>query len=294
MRPFPLYRPASFRLADWLTARLPAAVPRTLARGVTEAAYWLAPNFRRNVQENLGHLFPDDPSRVRSLARQTFHNYGLQLMEYSQCAHMADGGLLRMAAAVVGTQHVDRALQRGKGAIVITAHFGNWELGGLLFAQQGYPLNAITLEEHIDRLTEMREQYRTRHGIRTIRIGRSPFSFIDVMDALRRNEIVAMLIERPVPSAAVDVEFFGEPAPFSSGPVILAMATEATILPAFVWRESDGRYHAEITEPVELDLLTDRENTIRHNTQKIARVFEAVIREHPDQWYNFVPIWRKP
>ena len=292
-KPFAFYRPASFRFTDWLARRLPAAILSTLAGVLADAVHWLFPNLRRNVRDNLRHIFPGDPLRVRALARQAFRNYARQLLDYSRAAHLSDGELLAWFGGIDGQDRIDAALAHGRGVIVVTAHFGNWEHGGLTFPLRGYKLNAVTLEEHLDQLTLMREQYRARRGIHTIRIGRSPFAFIDILDALRRNEIVAMLVERPYPRAAVQVEFFGKPAMFSNGPVVLAMTTGAAILPGFVWRGDNGRYLARVLDAVPLESFEDRARTIRHNTQKIAKAFEGMIREHPDQWYNFVPIWGK-
>lgn len=292
-RPFTFYHPLSFRFADWVTHKLPLKAARGLARGLANTAYWVFPHLRRNVADNLSHVIAADRQRVRRLTQRTFVNYANQIVDYSRLSRRSNGDLRSLFSAVEGIDHLDAALKRGKGVIIVTAHLGNWELGGLLFAHMGYPLNAVTLEEHIEQLTDMREKYRSKRGIRTFRIGRSPFAFIDIMAALRRNEVIAMLVERPWPRAAVQVSFFGKPALFSSGPAVLAMTTDAVILPGFVWCENDGRYHGRLSEPLQLEKFDDRETSIQRNTQKIADVFESVIREHPDQWYNFVPIWGK-
>lgn len=271
---------------------LPRSAARAFAAGVGRVYHGLHPHYRQVVAQNLSQVFPNEPGKVKEITRRTFANFARSLADYCRAGNQSPGQLEDLFERLKGVEHLNAALKQGKGVILVTAHLGNWELGGLFFALKGYRLNAITLEEHLDQLTEMREQYRTVHGIRTIRIGSSPFSFIDVMAALRRNEIVAMLIERPYASASVEVEFFGRPALFSNGPVMLALGTGAVILPGFVYSNTDGRYCGEILDPIPLDLIREHATSVRHNTQKIARVFESVIREHPDQWYNFVPLWK--
>ena len=271
---------------------MPRAMMRALAAWLGRVYHLLHAPYRRVVAANLAKVFPGEPEKVRALTRQTFLQFARSLADYCALGNLDPAYLQNLFEQLRGAEHLTQALKHGRGVILVTAHLGNWELGGLFFALKGYKINAVTLEEHMDQLTVMREQYRSVHGIRTIRIGSSPFSFIDVMAALRRNEIVAMLVERPYASASVEVEFFGKPTPFSNGPVMLALGTGAVILPGFVYSNRDEKYCGEIREAIPLDSFEDHPTAVRHNTQKIARVFESVIREHPDQWYNFVPLWR--
>ena len=175
----------------------------------------------------------------------------------------------------------------GKGGILVTAHLGNWELGGIILALAGVPLTVVTLEEPTSELTEWREAGRRRLGIKTIAIGSDPFSFVGIVSALRRNEFVAMLVDRPYGDSSVPVQFFGAETQFSSAPSLLHGHTGAAVIPAFVLQKPGGRYVSVLEPPVPMSTESPESNA-----QKIAAVFEAVVRRYPDQWFNYVPIWK--
>jgi len=185
-----------------------------------------------------------------------------------------------------GFEHITAARARGKGGILITGHIGNWELGGILLAIEGVPLTVVTLEEPATGLTQWREAYRRRLGIKTISIGADPFSFVGLVSALRRNEFVAMLVDRPIAAAAVPAQFFGAAAQFSGAPSLLWKHTGAEVIPAFVLQKPGGRYVSVLAPPVPMEVDGAA------NAQRIATIFETVVRSNPEQWFNYVPIWK--
>ena len=113
-----------------------------------------------------------------------------------------------------------------------------------------------------------------------------------MINTLRNNGIVAMLVERPQESSGTPVNFFGREMLFSSGPALLWQHTDATVLPAFVLQKNDGRYLSLIDPAVPMKQDANPREGLAGNTQRIATIFETIIRDHPDQWYNFVPIWK--
>jgi KDO2-lipid IV(A) lauroyltransferase len=210
------------------------------------------------------------------------------LADYFLCASggRADG-LLREWR---GLEHVEAARKRGNGVLLVTAHLGHWELGGLLLAGHGLPMTVVTLEEPTTELTRWRDAYRRRAGIHTIAVGPGhSFAFVEMLQALRRNEVVAMLVDRPYEGTGEAVRFFGRPAEFSSGPALLHQHTGAAVVPAFVLRNGTGHYTA--FADAALPLAADA--GLPQNTQLIASHFENIIRQHPEQWFNYVPIWRE-
>ena len=84
----------------------------------------------------------------------------------------------------------------GKGLILLTAHLGNWELGGIFFGSYGIKTNVITIKDQDIQIDNIRRWYRERYKVSTITIGTSPFSTMEIMKALNNKEIVAMLIDR--------------------------------------------------------------------------------------------------
>jgi KDO2-lipid IV(A) lauroyltransferase len=129
-------------------------------------------------------------------------------------------------------------------------------------------------------------------GIKTITVGPGhPFAFVEMMQTLRRNELVAMLVDRPYAGSGACVDLFGHKTEFSTAPALLAQHTGASVLPAFVLHDGRGGYRTMAEPPIAMDTNGDANKTIPTNTQRIATVFESVIRRHPGQWFNYVPLF---
>ncbi len=286
-----LYRSSSFRAALALAKILPRTAFRCLA-SMIGIFYWaFFPHYRRIIASNLSRVFPNDPARVRALTRRTFTNFARTLADYCSLANAQPKQLDDVFSEMRGMEHLEEALQRGQGAILVTAHLGNWELGGIATALRGIPLRVVTAEEPTPELHALRENYRAACKIGTITLGDGQFSFLAALEALRQNHALAMLIDRPTASA-VEVTFFGTPLPFAAAPVALAQATGVPILVAFCTLGSDGRYCAHIEPPLALDGADGGRESLARNTQKLATMFERAIREYPDQWFNFKPLWK--
>lgn len=189
---------------------------------------------------------------------------------------------------------LDVALAAGNGAILISPHLGNWELGGLGLADMGYTLNVLTFREPDEKVNELREQVRHERGVRFIYVDRndtSPLAVIEAVNALRRNEILALLGERDGSSHTMTLDFFGRPASIPVGAAYLAMASGAPVIPVFVPLEG-GRYATIMESPIYFrGGHADHGRSIREGTERILRVFEKYIGMYPDQWYNFFDYW---
>ena len=236
--------------------------------------------------------------KIKVLTRRTFQNYGQYLLDYMVMHRLHPSNQATWIEAEEGSLYMMEALQAGKGAICITPHLGNWEVGGLLFAFKGGKLNVLTLDERDRDTKSFREEMRRRYGINNLYIDPkddSPVAILDVVKALRRNEIVAMLGDRVESQKTMPFEFFGKKTPFPIGVAILAMATEAPVLPVFVVMEKTRKYRGIIEGPI---FFTNpsregRETVIQEGMEKLVKKFETYIEKYPDQWYNFYPYWEK-
>lgn len=187
-----------------------------------------------------------------------------------------------------GFEFLDAGRRNGRGILLLTGHLGAWELGGMVLASDGFPVNVVTLQEPTSELNDWRERYRSRFGIKTITVGSNKFAFVEIIQALKRNELVAMLVDRPYLNSGVPVRFFERTTLFSAAAAKIAESTKASVIPAFVLQLEPGRYGCYAYPAI--DMAGDL--TIDAKSQRIANVFETIIREYPDQWFNFVPIWR--
>jgi len=118
-------------------------------------------------------------------------------------------------------------------------------------------------------------------------------SLRQIIKALARNELVALASDLPRGDHGVRVTFFNRPAVFPSGPAAIALKTGVPIIPAWGRRETNNLYVAEIEAPIEVSRTGDTAHDIQVTTERIVRFFERIIRQAPDQWLVFLPVWRQ-
>jgi len=282
----PWYRLDIFRAALRLVSMLPRDIAQEVAGAIGRAGYTFARTGREAARENLARITGLRDLMLDDLCRENFDHFLRMLSDYFYCTIAPEVKIRRIVEEWQGFEHIEAARERGKGGILITAHVGNWEMGGILLALEGVPLTVVTLEEPSTGLTQWREAYRRRFGIKTVSVGADPFSFVGIISALRRNEFVALLVDRPYGGSALPVQFFGAPTCFSSAPTLLWQHTGAAVIPAFVLQKPGGRYVSLLAPPVPMD--ADGAG----NAQRIATVCETIVRRNPEQWFNYVPIWK--
>jgi len=280
------YSPLSFEAASWIIRHLPRPLSRSMSVGIGELGYRLCNSRRAALLRNLDAI-TQDKRRRETLSRRCFHNFLRMLHDFCDCAQ---GGAARVSSLMFerrGFQFLEAGRRNGKGILLVTGHLGAWELGGMVLASDGFPVNVVTMAEPTQELNEWRQQYRRRFGIKTITVGSDKFAFVEIIQALRRNELVAMLIDRPYLNSGVQVRFFEHPTLFSVAAAHLWQHTQASVIPAFVLQLEPGQYGCYAYPPIDMAAA----QTVEENSQLIANVFQAIIREFPEQWFNFVPIW---
>ncbi len=194
----------------------------------------------------------------------------------------------------IGEEHLKKALEGGRGVICVTPHLGNWELGGYVLAQKGYPIHILTLKEESQFLSRYEKRLRQKAGIHTIMIDpkeRPNLTILEIAKWLRRNEIVAMVADRTYDGQSVEVDFFGQSTIFPTGAIHLALETGAVVIPVFVIQNEKLKYWGIIDEPIPIRRDISKNEAVRQGVQEMAKRFEAVIRQYPDQWLNFFPFW---
>ena len=282
------YSPRSFEIANWIQTHIPREASRALGAGFGSLGYYLCKQRRRAILRNLDAITPDK-GRRHALAKANFENFLRMLHDFCDCAFGGNPRVRALMSERRGFEHLEAGRLNGKGTLLITGHLGAWELGGMVLASDGFPVNVVTLEEPTAELNVWRKKYRDRFGIKTITIGSDKFAFVEIIQALRRNELVAMLVDRPFMSSGVEVKFFGRPTLFSAAAVRIWQHTQASIIPAFVLQLERGQYGCYAYSPIEMSA----ESSVEENSQRIADVFQTIVREYPEQWFNFVPIWHR-
>ena len=178
--------------------------------------------------------------------------------------------------------------------LLLTGHLGNWEIGGLMLAEMRQPIHVVLVPDIFPAVERARRALHERAGISEIRVDRSFAPTLAVLRALKSNAIVAMQGDRDFNNTGIAVPFFGKEAFFPRGPLLMAMSTSATVLPAFIVRVPDGRYRAIVEEPLAIVREGDRETALAENVRRYVAILERYVAANPEQWYCFYPFWEDP
>ena len=280
-----LAAPWFYNLGFAAAQRIPVSFLYGVADFLGMATYLTCGVLARTVRGNLRRAFPQASERENSrLARKIFRNYARYLVDYGRYRWASQEGLQTIIPILEGGENLQHALDAKQGVILITGHIGNWELGGLFFGHRGLKVNVVTLPDGSRQIDAIREMYRGQYAINTIVLDGSPFASLEMAAALKRGEMVAMLVDRWDKADGVASPFFGGAHYLPRGPFVLSRATGAPILPAFVVR--DGPSYRGIIEPP----FVVAEDDLGPHATRISQVLERLIRRYPDQWYNFVPL----
>lgn len=283
-----LARPGVYSFGIWSAGYMPRAVTYAVAGLIADLSFIFYKKAGEDLKGNLARVFPEATrQRLTQLSRKTFRNYSKYLVDYARFKSIDKERLLRELVRIDGGEHIDSCLSGGKGIILLTAHLGNWELGGIFFGKHDIKINVLTARDRVNEINEIKERYRKMHNIKTIVLGDDHFAGLEALNALLRNEVVAMLVDREGGTDGVAVPFFGRPLKFPMGPLLLARAAGSPIMPAFVVRE-EGGYRAIAEKPIYFN--KDADDTPESVALQVIKVFEQYIRKYPDQWYNFVPV----
>lgn len=199
-----------------------------------------------------------------------------------------------MRVETPGHDPLREALQQGNGAVIVTGHFGNWDVAGKLLCEYGRPINMVMAREVNTSTRDYVQQAREAAGVNVIYSDSSVFSSLNMVRALRRNEIVALQLDRMLGGERCHwIPFFGAPAAFPTGPFVLARAAKAPIIVVFVPRLGRRHYAIRVAGPFGLGGSGPDHAALHGVMREVVGVFESVVREFPTQWFQFLPFWRE-
>ena len=268
---------------------LPLRAGLIIAAFLGRVVFGLVPKYRDLAISNLKLAFPDkDGLEIKRIAVRVFENIGKIGVELINFPKINKSNLDRFVT-VENIGVFDQAMKKGKGLIVLTAHFGNWELLAMTIRLKGYPGAAVGRKLYFHKFDRFLNQLRKSGLVNVIDRTESPRRFLKV---LRANEVLGMLADQDVDSVeGVFVNFFGRSAYTPIGPAVLASVSGAQLVPVFIVREG-FKHRFIVEEPIELTDTGNKEADILANTQKWSNVVEAYIRKYPDQWVWMHRRWK--
>lgn len=246
---------------------------------------------RHNFSIVLGRA-PADPE-VSRITRRSFRNFAKYLTEIMRFPSLHAVDLERLVTIDPGSLgNLRAAREHGKGLIFVSAHFGNFELGGARIAQE-IPLTVVADDLQNQRLMDFLVANREHKNVSIL----SPNgSAKRVLAALKRNEMVGFMMDlgpRTMELDNIQADFFGHPAAFPTIPAALARVSGAPIVVAVTKRERDNTFRGTALPPIFVERTKQATHDLERATQAVVQALEGLVRPDPDQWYIFRPMWPK-
>jgi KDO2-lipid IV(A) lauroyltransferase len=283
--------------AALLTSRsLPRPLMHRGGRALAAVYYRLRPKYLRAARQNIAVILgkSEDAPEVRRLASEMVASHFRAWVDFLHFATRPPEDAARLVEGVIGYSRIVEGRLAGKGVLLLTAHLGNWEVGGLMLAQVRQPIHVVLVPDIFPGVERERRRLHARCGVTEIRVDHSFVPTLSVLRALGENGIVAMQGDRDFDNTGIAVPFFGREAFFPRGPLRVAMASGAVVLPAFIVGLPDGRYRAIVEEPLPIVSGGDRDEALRTNLLTYVALLERYVRRYPEQWYCFYPFWDDP
>jgi len=274
--------------------RIVLFIPRKLALNLgallADLLFWFSRREKARALENLAIAFGEGKSAgdILRICHYCFENLGKGLMEVLQFPRLTSENLDRLVT-FEGKENIDNALKMGKGVIILTAHFGNWELLGASLALSGYKVSFIVRPVRSTRLDALVNRNRESTGVECIPRGTS---IRNALRCLKSNGLLGILADIDTRVDGVFVDFFGRPTFTPRGPVSIALRTGAALVPTFIVRQKDDTHRVVVEKVLELKVTGALEEDIRVNTARFTKIIESYVRRYPEQWIWIHQRWK--
>ena len=279
-----------YKISQFIVNLLP--LPLSYSFGVFLSDLQCTFSFRdhRAVRNNLKTILHTDKD-LEPLVREGFRNFGKYLVDFFRMEKKIDMQFIKERVKVKNLDYIKKALERGKGAIVVTAHIGNWELGAVAVSMLGYPLMVVALP-HKER--PVNDLFNYQREVKGITVVPTNVAVRRCIETLKQNKLVALAADRDFTLHGEVLNFLGRKAFIPKGAAVFSVKTGAPIVPCFMTRNSDDTFNLTLEEPIiPPEKIPDHAETeaILAIMKKHTTVIENKIRQFPTQWLMFREFW---
>lgn len=280
-----------YKLGQFLSRILPKQVSKFLIIGLCDLHFYFSKADRQAVENNLKIVLKME--RVPKLqVRAVFRNFGVYLLEFFTMTQRLSPAFVESNVHVKNIEYLNDVLQKGKGGIIVSAHVGNWEMGGAVLPILGFPLSVVALAHKDPRVNGLFNQQREAFGAMVIQ---ADVAVRRVMEHLQRNRFVAILGDRDFGNRGILMDFLGRRTMVPKGAAYFSMKTGAPIIPVFFIRTADDHFEINIYPPIDPPKLLDEKITdenAKKYIQEYLGIVEGEIRKNPSQWLLFREFWQ--
>lgn len=283
---------ALLRAVAGLVSLLPRRALLSFGRGLG-ALVWRRGLYRREVvRGNLRRAFgaTHDAAQRDVIAAAFFRHLGLNLVEFLLLGRLRPQEI-RDWVDLEGLEHYRAAAAQGRGVLLVTGHFGNWELLAARLGAEGIPITFLAKSQSNAQSDRLLNATRARAGVRTLRAG-GPLK--EMVVALRRGEVIGLAADQDAGPEGCFAPFLGTPASFYRGAGYFAWKLQAPVVSAVIFRLPDGRHRLELGPPYEADPAWGEEEAVQRLTETYAQRLEAAVRREPMLYFWTHRRWKTP
>jgi KDO2-lipid IV(A) lauroyltransferase len=274
-----------FRLGTFGVKRLPVASLSSCGGKIGLLTFYLLRGWRRVALNNLNLVFGREKTKdeIDWICRELFKNMARDMMEVYRCVGFEDR-YFKTLVRFEGKEHLDRALEEGKGAIAVSGHLGNFPLMCARLANEGYALSVVARDPENPKIANAITSLRDAVGIESIPDEPRMACVSRCLKALKGNRVLMLQIDQNAPGTEAWVDFFGYLVPTFKGPVLFSMRTGAPILPMFIRRNSHHLHQISVHPAFTLNLTGNADQDITSNLARLTKIIEGTVRDYPEQW----------
>ncbi|HIE35816.1 MAG TPA: hypothetical protein EYP89_01085 [Candidatus Omnitrophica bacterium] len=274
-----------FLVGKFLSLTFPRGLCYFFARIIAFLYFCFSKKDRETLYYNLS-VIVKDKKKIRKYIREVFINFSYYLVDFFRYSKL-NKKFIKKYVKITGLEYLEEAWKRKKGVIAITAHLGNYELGGAIVSLLGYPLYAVALPHRDKRIDIFFNLQREKVGIEVISTGGTTIK--KCFSALRKGGIIALLGDRDFSRSGLRVKMFSSHyAYLPKGVVFFSLKTNSVVVPSFLIRKNKKFYHLIFEKPIfSPDEGLKEEDIIK----RYVNVLEVYLKKYPQQWYMFEKYW---
>ncbi len=241
------------------------------------------------VQSNLKYIYEYSgrsvsDKEIKKKVLEVYINFGKYLIDYFYFTPMTPRQLKKYVS-FVGEEYVKEAVSKDMGTILLTAHFGNWEIGAGTLTTAGYPITAVVLEQHNENASVLLNLMRMKRGMGVVSLGNAGKT---ILRKLKEKNNIALMIDRDYSNKGERFEFMGKMAYMPSGPARLAIKTSTPVVFGRMSRQKGDNFLLDMCPPI-----YPENHTFDTLQKEICKTLEKIVLEYPEQWYIFYDFWNE-
>ena len=227
------------------------------------------------------------PYQLRAITKDVYVNFIQTCFEILSLTKVSKDYVSKYVE-VVNMERIENAARSGRGTMLLTAHFGDWELSSLVSAMKGFPITVLAREQKMKRLNELLNRLRESKGCKVVRKG---MSIKNILKELHRKSMIGILSDQDAGKKGTFVNFFGRPTSAHIGPFEIAKHTDSIILPNFIVRTGGPFHKLYLEEYIDIRQLEGKDG-LKEGLQRYMSLLEQYVRRYPAQWLWLHKRWK--